>query len=373
MAHKPKVCFVSQNVYPLLNKNSGEKLIGGAELQQALMGQELAKRGYRVSYITMNHGQKTVEQIGPFEVISTFRPDDGLPVVRFIYPRLTKIWRALCRSDAEIYYVRGASFILAPVVAFAKRRQKKVIYCGAIDPDFDAEKVILSTFREKMMYFWGLRRCDAIVAQNKTQQRLLLNNFGRNAQIIHNGFFRVDRDPDPKREVLWVATFRTPKNPHLFIELARRIPSETFIMIGGSPRNRSPLTGDIYASVTEAAKTVSNLDFKGPLPFEEVEQWFMRAQVFVNTSKHEGFPNTFLQAWSRGIPVVSFEDPDDLIKEYSLGLVVKDLDEMEQGVRDILEGKINFPSRKIKSFFENNLTIDNMVDKYENLFLSLAA
>jgi glycosyltransferase involved in cell wall biosynthesis len=64
---------------------------------------------------------------------------------------------------------------------------------------------------------------------------------------------------------------------------------------------------------------------------------FDRAKVFLNTSSIEGFPNTFLQAWIRGVPVVSFFDPDALIRRLSLGRVASSLDEMREAIRGLLE------------------------------------
>ena len=55
---------------------------------------------------------------------------------------------------------------------------------------------------------------------------------------------------------------------------------------------------------------------------------FDGAALFVNTSVGEGFPNTFLQAWSRGMPTVSFFDPQVEFDGQPVGIVAPDADAM---------------------------------------------
>jgi glycosyltransferase involved in cell wall biosynthesis len=257
------------------------------------------------------------------------------------------------------------------VVAYAKLYHKKVVFCGADDTDFDPEKVQLPIYRDKMLYFWGMKRCDEIVVQNETQQKLLSENFKRKGRLIHNGFHKTNHDSVEKKEILWVAKIRKKKNPQLFVELAKKFPNEKFVMIGGRGSRNSFNQQDLYEHISEEAKEITNLEFKGFLPFEETEKQFMSAKLFINTSAHEGFPNTFLQAWSRGIPVISFVDPDDLIYKNQLGSVVNNFEEMVQTLREVLNNRIQFSSSQIKVFFEKNLTIEKTVDKYENLFYHL--
>ena len=42
----------------------------------------------------------------------------------------------------------------------------------------------------------------------------------------------------------------------------------------------------------------------------------IKSKILINTSSFEGFPNTFVQAWANGVPVISLKvDPDNIIKK----------------------------------------------------------
>jgi glycosyltransferase involved in cell wall biosynthesis len=58
--------------------------------------------------------------------------------------------------------------------------------------------------------------------------------------------------------------------------------------------------------------------------------------LFLNTSEIEGFPNTFLQAWVRSVPVVAFFDPDSLIRNRQLGCSVTSVEEMASAIQTLL-------------------------------------
>jgi len=64
----------------------------------------------------------------------------------------------------------------------------------------------------------------------------------------------------------------------------------------------------------------------------------------VNTSEamSEGFPNTFIQAWARGVPVLSLDvNPDALLDGERLGVFCDgSIDQMQAHLGDLLKSEI---------------------------------
>lgn len=364
---RPSICFVAPSAYPVLAGADELPVIGGAELQQVLIARELVHRGYPVSMICLDFGQEDNIEIEGIRVLRAFQPNAGLPVFRFFVPRLTSVWSCLIRANADIYYQRTAGLLTGIVAAYCHRSGKKSIFAAAGNPDLLRKTPRIRFARDRWIYEHGLRHVDRIVVQNQEQIRLCELNYGRDALLIPS-CYPVPDEPrsQPGRTILWVSSIRRIKRPELFLQLARALPQYQFRMIGG------PGHGDIpfYKSIRAEAELIPNLEFKGFVPYPRVEQYFDDAAIFVNTSESEGFPNTFLQAWARSIPTVSFVDCGARAEGKVVGRHVGSMSELTSCVADWLD---NEPARheqgKIcRAYLEANHSIQSVIDLYEDLF-----
>jgi glycosyltransferase involved in cell wall biosynthesis len=363
-----KICFVAPNIYPWLSNKSTTKASGGAELQQVFIGKGLKKIGYDVSYISLDYGQPDKESIDSLEIYKAFKPEEGLFGVRFFYPRLYKIWKALKRTDADLYYVRTATFLPGIVSIFCKIYGKKFVYASANISDFIPKMFRHPTVRDKMLYKYGLRTANTIIVQSEEQKRLLWENFRLNCRIIKNFYpYKSARPADIQNKfILWVATMRPWKRPSYFVKIAQAFPNETFVMIGkpGSAGN-----DNLFKKIQKRAQNIPNLKFLGPQPLSVTESYFDRCKIFISTSEFEGFPNTFLQAWSRGVPVISYVDPDSVIKDKHLGFVVQTQKELHETLNTFLKNP-QIDRESILFYFKQNHS-SRVINDYDQLINGL--
>ena len=327
------ICFVGSDAYPVLNPSYGGHYIGGESIQQTLLAREFVRQGFQVSLIDIDYGQPTDRPIHGISILKTFREDAGMPVLRFLHPRMTSILRSLKEANADVYYQSCAGMKTGLVAWHCSRYGKKFIFRIAHDTDCIPGRQLIQFWRDRKIYEFGLKRADAIFAQSAKQRDLLNHYYGIDSVCID----MVVEPPTSHHEkrdidILWVNNLRDFKRPDLGLELARRLSQRRIVMIGGKCKGHEAL----YQEIESQAKEISNLDFLGFVPYHDVNNYYSRAKVFVNTSDSEGFPNSFLQAWIRGVPVVSFFDPDDVITSQTLGIRPTDLQGMVDAVQDLL-------------------------------------
>jgi len=369
MKRVPKICFVEGQSYAVLNSATKVAVTGGESVQHTLLAQAFAERGWQVSMVSRDIGQDDGVVVNGVQVWKTFKKTDGLPYLRFFYPRLTSIWRALRNADADVYFQSCAGLMTGVVARFAASRGRKMIFRIAHDTDCIRGQQLITYERDRRIYDFGLRRTDLISAQSNVQARLLDENYGLSSVEIDMSAEIPDEPDDSQRniDVLWVNNFRAFKRPELVIDIARNMPDVSFTMIGGQMKGDESL----YSDVKDAAAAVDNVNFVGAVPYSDVNTYFSKAKVFLNTSDSEGFPNSFLQAWVRGVPVVSYFDPDGLIDARGLGVSVEDQSSFEDALSGLLlhDDERRRVGECTRKFVIDRYSPDAIVRKYEQLIM----
>jgi glycosyltransferase involved in cell wall biosynthesis len=219
---------------------------------------------------------------------------------------------------------------------FCRHYNKTFVFRTAHDTDCIPGEHLIKLWRDKKIYEYGLRRADLIAVQGVNQANLLDKHYGLKGFVVTMAVeLPLDQELQATRGIdgLWVNNMRPFKRPERFIELAKSLSKHRFVMIGGS----SPGFEKYFEKITSLAKPVKNLEFIGPVPYHEVNAYFLDAKVFINTSESEGFPNSFLQAWARKTPVISFFDPDGIIAKEGIGISPVSHLEMIDAVEKLLE------------------------------------
>jgi glycosyltransferase involved in cell wall biosynthesis len=314
--------------------------------------------------ITWDHGQREGDRVKGVKLIKMHQPEAGLPILRFVHPRLTSLWRAMHRADADIYYQRAAGATTGFVVRFAAAHGRHSVYAAAHDLEFDPAVPQIRYARDKYIFRYGIRNADKVVVQSDRQAHACLQTFGRDATRI-NSCYGFQGEPGlPDGHILWVGNVKPIKRPELFLELARRLPQFRFRLVGGAAAGAAH-----FEALRKRAEALGNVDMVGFVPYADVESHFDGASLLVNTSEGEGFPNTFMQAWSRGVPTVSFFDSGAKHKDVDVGIVVPDLESMVRAAVDLKVNTGSWLKRSAASaaYFGQHHTVSKVVDEYERV------
>src|SRR5712671_6809619 len=213
---------------------------------------------------------------------------------------------------------------------------------------------------------YGLRRADAILVQSASQAETLARNYGLAGRVAGMLVEKAQPIAAPDIDVLWVSNIRKVKRPDRILHLAERMPESKFHMVGGS------LTGEeaLFRDVSDAAATKTNVVFHGRLSYWDANELYGRAKVLVNTSDVEGFPNSYLQAWVRGVPVVTLIDPDSVIEREGLGVAATSTTEIFDAVNHLLcdAAAWKAASDRCRAFMARDYAEDKVLAAYIETF-----
>jgi len=371
----PSICFVAHNAYgSMVGREVGH--IGGAERLASLFAKCLASRGYVVSVLTWDEGQPDGIKIDGVRLFKMCRRDAGIKGLRFLWPEWTSLITAMKRADADIYYQSCSECFTGQVALWCRGHGRKFIYSVVSDTECEAGLPRMNAFRERALYRYGLKAADRVIAQTRRQRDMLRTHYERDSVVIPMpcpdsigiDYSQRSLKFENSSRILWVGRVCQVKRPDLLLELAKMCSDLQFDMIG-------PIGKDEYASkIVRDAQSIKNLTIHGRVTDRFLWDFYKKSSIFCSTSDIEGFPNTFLEAWSCGLPIVSTFDPDDLIAERGLGKVGKDVSELASGIRGLLDSPERWrdASQSARKYYLENHTLDKAMERFEQVFKEIA-
>ena len=324
---KRKLCFIVHSHH--------SHTMGGAEYRCKLLMEHFIEHDlFDINYLCVNTDPNYVPVGYQIHKVGSSLNKYGL------FFDIFHLYKALNKIRPDIIYQNGGSSFTGIAAYYAKKNRSRLVHQICNDNSLKRFsglrlKTRAKNFFDNFLYEYGIQNANIIVCQSERQSDLLFSRFGRRCDIIvplgHPlPMHKVVKAPEIR--ILWISNFKYhQKQPHLFIEMAKRLQSyknASFIMIGGSIGRTKE-----FHDLLKQMKGVSNLTYLGQVSQEEVDLQLRQGHVLVNTSLYEGFPNTFVQAWMREVPVVSLTvDPNDILKKNKIGF---HSDNFEQLVTDV--------------------------------------
>jgi glycosyltransferase involved in cell wall biosynthesis len=357
-----KVAFAEDGIYAYAVQSP--TALGGAEREHWLLARALAEAGWTATVGVrgfLNPGER--------------RDIDGVDYVGIGQGPILPAWRRFLISERPEWFLRKcSSHLWGPLVEIAKSAGVRTIFHAAFDLDLHPRHAPLSRPRWWPLYLWGLWRTDRIFVQHSGQLAALSHGW-RSKTCVLPKVCEIDdsKVPTPHGDrrpyVAWVGRLVPFKRPDLLVEIASRTPSVRFVVCGGLPV--FPYSPEAAAPILERLCALQNVEYLGQVSPAMAAQVIADAALLLSTSDVEGFPNTFVQAWSTGTPVVTLTvDPDRIIHRMRLGAVVGNADRAiaeitalvntprrrdDVGVRAVQFVRDNYSARTVVGIFERAL------------------
>lgn len=358
-----KICVVTMRATSYYGV-SGSSAFGGAEVQSAFVADALRAAGHEVVLVVADLPAGVTL---PHAAENAYHTGDGIPGLRFFHPRWSGTMAALERADADVYFQHCAGMITGQVALFCRRRKRVFVYGAGSDMEFHPDEASVPIARDRLLFRYGLRRCTGLVVQNE-RQRAAARSLNKPTRLIPTGIRMAEGGDDGAREaVVWIGGLRTLKRPDRLLDLACRMPERKFVVVGGDYPGEPAYSERVRAE----AGTIANVTMLGRRPHGEVAGILSRAAVLVNTSEVEGFPNAYLEAWSSGVPVVTFNDVDGIIRGSGAGVVVNTIDEMAETIRALDRDARRAMGEAARRLVKERFSPEHLGAEYVSFFSSL--
>ncbi|MCK5831412.1 MAG: glycosyltransferase [Methylococcales bacterium] len=226
------------------------------------------------------------------------------------------------------------------------------------------------------LYSQFYKKYNYIICQSKYMRDDLVNNYNIDKEktvVINNPVKEPEIDlPSEKSEVFFdenkinllaVGSLNPVKGYDLLIQVIARLEKNYHLTILGEGKEENRLKA--LAKKLNVEKKISFLGFK-----KKPYRYMRQADLFVLSSRYEGFPNVVLEANICGLPAVTFNCPGgvgEIIEDGINGFLVENgnIDEMVETIRK--SSSFKWKKDNIIQRMKDKYSINNIIKLYEDV------
>lgn len=324
-----KFLFLSSHAHYALDPAS-DRVSGGAELQVALLARELAACGHEVIIVGGDTGQDDGRMLDGVRTLvgGKFHTGKWLDTLT----ALPVIFRIAAREKPDYAIVFGWTALLWVMAQVRALIGYKLVFICGLDTEVDGSFGRRYGWKGRL-FERGIRLADRRYAMSDYQAEMY-----RKQSLSHSVYRslvlprKAPRSGSKTEDLLWIGRCQKIKRPHLFLDLAERLPEARCTMI--CSREDIPLWDEVSAR----AATISNITFHEGVPYHGIQEFYDRAKLLVSTSEAEGVPNVMIQAAQGDAGIIALAgDPDGMIARFGAGFSAGgDFEAMTAEIRRLL-------------------------------------
>jgi amylovoran biosynthesis glycosyltransferase AmsD len=304
-----------KSIYIIINDISK---IGGLSKVALNLYNEFKKAGYKIKIITGNLDENNEKyyykvkndiinlNLGSVHKIS----NNKFKLIKWYY----NYYKALKKLNIKKSTIISIETVINFITVLSLNKKNKVI--GTEHLSFKRRQI--TQLIKKILY----PDLYKLIVLTKTDKKLY-NDFGlNNVEVIPNFIYPSEKVSNlNNKRILFVAKLEKIKGVDLLVEIIKQVNNKEwkFVIVGDG----------IYREYLKKELKSYNVEIKGQLL--DVEKVYLNSDIFILTSRKEGFPMVLLEAKNYGLPVVSFDiptGPKEMIKDGEDGFLIpfKDID-----------------------------------------------
>lgn len=359
---KIKLLYPDFDIPYLLAKT--KRPIGGAAVEWFAWIRAFKKLDCDFGLLTWKGSKKFLNGDYGFDYVESYDENKGFPKIRRFTYRIPSLLKASKKYNPDFIIQECADEFTGIMAFIATLLRKPFIHRIASDMDVDGRAKRNFSLFTLLTYEWGLKRATHISCQNRYQYDFLKKKFPhKSISILHNPYFMKKHNfkiGEKKDYIAWIGNFRYEKNLPALAKIAKRLPKYNFKIAG----TKFPQTDKNAEEGLTELENLKNVEFVGHLSNDSIPEFLNQAYCLLNTSRLEGFSNTFLEAWAVGVPVISTKNvnPDNIVTDFNLGIITENYDEIPAKIEDLISNK------KYKEFSQR--CINYVKEKHDPLKLA---